>query len=354
MRFSCIAVCAVSGVIALPGPAFAQAGFQFPSCLASVVADPGGQFQRFVPPEARGPAARKVRGVVARSLTWRPGQTIKVCFKSGTRAAQQRVIRVAREWMQYANVVFDFEENAAPRACRGDGHEDIKIDFIDNKGWWSAYGTMSRHRDPSMNLQFFGIDTPLYTNGQPAPELELRKTILHEFGHALGMMHEHQSPNAECDSEIDWEAAYRMGARLGWDKNMVHAQMRQLANVEEFNMTAVDRRSIMHYSLPPELFKQGKSSRCWVAGNDDLSEQDRRFIAAMYPRGERPVETSSAPASGPAGAAPPTRGAKPPVALVNDKETLIKQYEELLRQAGVAADRIAELSREFRKAVLGQ
>lgn len=352
MRFRFIAVCAASSAIAFAGPAFAQAGFEFPSCLSSVVADPGAQFKRFIPPEAKGPAARQVRGVVARSLTWRPGQSVKVCFRSGTRGAHQRVIRVAREWMQYANVVFDFEENGAPRMCRGDGHEDIKIDFVDNRGWWSAYGTMSRQRDPSMNLQFFGVDTPRYTNGQPARELELRRTILHEFGHALGMMHEHQSPNAECDSEINWDAAYQMGARLGWDKQMVHAQMRQLANVEEFNMTAVDRRSIMHYSLPPELFNLGRNSRCWVVDNDDLSDQDRQFMAAVYPRGERPVETSSAPATAPTGAA--TRGAKPPMAAINDKETLIKQYEELLRQAGVAADRIAQLSREFRKTVLGQ
>ena len=83
-----------------------------------------------------------------------------MCFKSGTRGAHERVIRVAREWMQFANVVFDFQENGAPRQCKGG--EDIKVDFVDNKGWWSAYGTISRQRDPSMNLQFFGVDTPRY------------------------------------------------------------------------------------------------------------------------------------------------------------------------------------------------
>ena len=44
---------------------------------------------------------------------------------------------------------------------------------------------------------------------------------------------------------------------------------------------------------------------------------------------------------------------KPPVA-VNDRETLVRQYEELLRQAGLTAERIAELTREFRRTVLGQ
>jgi hypothetical protein len=353
MRLRFLVSCAVvAGQIVEIGPALAAGGFGFPSCTASLSTGPAAQIDRLVPSDAPAPVVQRLRGVVARALTWRPGQTIKVCFRSGSRGAHERVVRVAREWMQYANVVFDFHENGAPRRCRGDGHEDIKIDFTDNKGWWSAYGTISRQRDPSMNLQFFGVDTPRYANGQPAPELELRRIILHEFGHALGMMHEHQSPHAECDSEIDWDAAYRMGVKLGWDKDMVHAQMRQLINPEEFNMTAVDRKSIMHYSLAPELFKQGRNSKCWVPDNDDLSEQDRRFIATIYPRDGAPVATSGSPSTSPAAAA--TRGAKPPVAVVNDKDALVKQYEELLKQAGLAADRIAQLSREFRRNVFGQ
>jgi hypothetical protein len=328
----------------MAGPASAQEGFGFPSCLAS--------HQRLVPAEAPGAVARKMRGVVARALTWRPGQTIKVCFRSGSRGAHERVIRIAREWMQYANVVFDFEDNGTPRQCRGEGNEDIKIDFVDNRGWWSAYGTISRQRDPSMNLQFFGVDTPRYTNGQPAPEAELRRIILHEFGHALGMMHEHQSPNADCDREIDWEAAYRMGVKLGWDRDMVHAQMRQLTNLEEFNTTTIDRKSIMHYSLAPELFKLGRSSKCWVPDNNDLSEQDRSFIAATYPKeGRPPVAVSSSPDTQSSGVGA-TRGAKPGGG--QDRDALLRQYEDLLKEAGVSGDRAAEMARDFRQSVQGQ
>jgi hypothetical protein len=350
MRTHFIAAGAFAGAVLFAGPAVAQTGFGAPSCVATLVSGPAAAFKRFVPTEVKGPAAMQIRGVVARSLTWRPGETLKICFKAGSRGAHERVMRVAREWMLYADIVFDFEDNGVPRRCAGDGREDIKIDFVDNKGWWSAYGTLSRQRDPSMNLQFFGVDTPRHADGRPAPERELRRIILHEFGHALGMMHEHQSPVAACDGEIDWDAAYRMGQRMGWDREQVHAQMRALTQVAEFNMTEVDRRSIMHYSLPPELFKAGKSSRCWVPDNDDLSETDRRFIAAVYPKAGPPVHTSGLPRP-PPGAA--TRGAKPPVAR-DGREELVSRYEALLKQAGLAAGRIAQLTQDFRKAVFAR
>lgn len=351
MQFGWLAVCTLPLLTALATPARAQSNFGLPSCVSTLVSGPASAFKRFIPNEVKGPSELQMRGVVARSLTWRPGQTIRVCFKSGSRGAHERVIRVGREWMQYANIVFDFEDNGAPRLCTGDGRDDIKVDFKDFQGWWSAYGTLSRQRDPSMNLQFFGVDTPRYSNGQPAPEIELRRTILHEFGHALGMMHEHQSPVAGCDSEIDWEAAYKMGAQMGWDREKVHSQMGALIQISEFNVTEVDRRSIMHYSLPPEIFKRGRNSPCWIPDNDDLSALDKSFMASIYPKSGPPVATSGMPSAGPAGAA--TRGAKPPVAL-NDREALVRQYEELLKQAGLAAERIAQLTQEFRRTVLGQ
>ena len=146
-----------------------------------------------------------------------------------------------------------------------------------------------------MNLQFYGVDTPTLKDGQPAPEAPMRATILHEFGHALGLQHEHQSPNANCDAEIDWDAAYKVGADIGWDKGLVDRNFRQLASSTSLNATAVDRKSIMHYSLPPTLFKRGKQSACFVPENLELSQVDRTFIASIYPKDEAPMVVSGIP-----------------------------------------------------------
>ena len=348
MRIAVAAACALAAIaIAATGAVAQEAGFGHPSCIASTL--PAARAQtRLIPPELKEPSLGQVRGVVVRSLAWKRGDTIKVCFHTGTRKAQERVARIAREWMQYANVAFDFEENGAPRTCKGDNSEDIKITFEDNKGWWSVPGTASRKQNPSMNLQFFGVDTPILKNGQPAPEGPIRATILHEFGHALGLLHEHQSPTANCDAEIDWDAAYKVGAGIGWDKAQVDRNFRQLANTTELNATQVDRKSIMHYSLPPTLFKRGKESACFVAENLELSEQDRKFIASVYTKDEAPMVVSGVP--------PTTvvRGAAKRPASGEDRQALVKRYEELLKQSGVAAGKVRDLVAEFRKSMSGK
>jgi hypothetical protein len=346
MRLAVVAHCAACAVIATLGSATAQeAGYGQPSCIASTL--PAAQAQvRLIPAEIKGAPLAQVRGVVVRALTWKGGETVKVCFHGGTRKAQQRVARIAGEWMQYANVVFDFEESGAPRLCQGSGGADIKIAFEDNKGWWSVPGTTSRTQDPSMNLQFYGVDTPLLANGQPAPEAPMRATILHEFGHALGLLHEHQSPGANCDAEIDWNAAYKIGVEIGWDKVQVDRNFRQLAMNSSLNATKVDRKSIMHYSLPPTLFKRGKQSPCFVTENLEVSEQDRTFIASIYPKLEAPIVVSSAPPTAVARSV-----AKPPS---DDRQALVERYAGLLKQSRIEADKASTLIAEFRKAALGK
>jgi hypothetical protein len=347
MRLVVATACAAAASVAVNAGAHAQQGFDQPSCIASTL--PAARTEaRLIPAELKGPSLGQVRGVVVRSLTWKRGEVIKVCFISGTRKAQERVARIAREWMQYANVTFDFEENGAPRACKGDNSEDIKITFEDNKGWWSVPGTISRRQSPSMNLQFFGVDTPMLKNGQAAPEAPIRATILHEFGHALGMMHEHQSPNANCDAEIDWDAAYRVGAGIGWDKAQVDRNFRQLVSSSELNATEVDRKSIMHYSLPPILFKRGKDSACFVPENQELSEVDRKFIASVYPKEPAPVVVSNAPTG------MVTRGAAKRPAAAESGDALVKRYEDLLKQSGIEPAKARELVAEFRKSLTGR
>src|SRR6202035_3432372 len=82
------------------------------------------------------------------------------------------------ERANYANIKFDFSD-------RPGSH--IRVGFAQKCGHWSLIGNSAsdvEQDQPTMNLDI---------NNRTSEE-EFARSILHEFGHALGMLHEHQSP----------------------------------------------------------------------------------------------------------------------------------------------------------------
>ena len=111
----------------------------------------------------------------------------------------------------------------------------------------------------------------------------MRFKILHEFGHALGFEHEHQRPDLNCEAEFDPDALARWAAGVGWREADIRVNLRKLNPQGREVSARHDKQSIMHYSLAPEILRDGTSNRCWVAENLDLSEGDKEFARAQYP-----------------------------------------------------------------------
>lgn len=294
---------------------------------------------RLVPADLPEATRSRLRAVVVRTLTWRPGELVKVCFRSGTQAARARVARYASEWMRYANIRLEFGEPGNYRTCAGDNSEAIKIDFVDTgpkSGFWSALGTLSRKEEHSLNLAYLGRDQlPIDKQGRAMPEAESRRLILHEFGHALGLVHEHQSPAAQCGKEYYEEAVMAYGALRGWPKDQTIRNFQQYNEMPELNASAVDRRSIMHYSLPPWLFKAGDKSPCFVPTNFELSDGDKQFVARQYPAARSIGNVAGAPA--------PTLTRSGTATT-----TPVQEYAEVLKTSGLPPDRIEALVADFR------
>jgi hypothetical protein len=228
-------------------------------------------FDRILPrelhrrPSGGAAAARALpsRAVLVIAKRWLNGSTLRVSFLEGTASQQSLVKEFAPTWSEYANLKFEFGF---------DPDADIRIAFQSTDGAWSYVGT-----DCS--------DIPL---DQPTMNLGWQDegVILHEFGHAIGMIHEHQSPAGG----IQWNkpVVYRElgGPPNNWPKSVVDHNMFDTYDRDQTQFTELDPRSIMMYSFPARWTLNDFST----PENTELSEKDKNFIgsAAVYPKTPRP------------------------------------------------------------------
>jgi hypothetical protein len=111
-----------------------------------------------------------------------------------------------------------------------------------------------------------------------SPEDELRGVVLHEFGHALGLIHEHQDPVAA----IQWNRAAVIqelsGPPNNWSVEQIEFNVLTPAAPDDVDATPLDPKSIMMYPIPASWTMNGFST----GTNTDLSDLDRKFIRKQY------------------------------------------------------------------------
>jgi hypothetical protein len=209
------------------------------------------------------------RAIIDFRRLWVNGSTLQVRFLGGTGTQHDLVKEQADWWTQHANLNFDFN-NAA--------NAEIRIAFDSSDGAWSYVGTDALEQPPNaptMNLGFTDGGTPA-----------------HEFGHAIGLHHEHQN----SDGGIQWNRNEVIRALSGPPNNWTVAQIEHNVlnkySVDQVRGTKFDPDSIMLYFFPASWTLNNIGTK----ENDVLSDSDKDFIASAlaYPgRGgqtPKPVE----------------------------------------------------------------
>ena len=221
------------------------------------------------------------KGVINALKIWTTAYPqVRVCFFSGSDALRSRIAKIAMEWKSAApGVPLDFGNVENPRLCKSGDVNHIRVGFRFT-GYWSLIGQDSiKFAGPdeqSMNFERF--DT------SPPSDAEFHETVLHEFGHAIGLEHEHQNPLAKCKDEFDWPKIYSWLAEPpnNWSKEIVDHNM-SILNEPGLLASTFDRKSIMLYTFPPEYFKQGTRASCYNPPNTALSDGDKSIVQALYP-----------------------------------------------------------------------
>ncbi|KAL7910081.1 hypothetical protein GGI35DRAFT_447812 [Trichoderma velutinum] len=210
-----------------------------------------------------GPSGSPRMGLFVRKM-WANGRTLRVRFLSDPGSyIRGKVEKYAHVWSQYANLRFVFGQSEKA---------DIRISFVPG-GSWSYMGTdalLINPNEPTMNYGWFNNRTT---------EEEFSRTITHEFGHAIGCIHEHSQPFAN----IQWNkpVVYEEYARSnGWTTQVVDANVFSRYSTTDVAATAFDPISIMEYPIPKGFTTNGFT----VGWNTRLSPTDIAFIQRVYPK----------------------------------------------------------------------
>ena len=199
---------------------------------------------------------------------WPNGRVLTCKFLDGDPSWQQRVCNKAVIWSEYANITFNFIT---------DGDADIRISFSADAGSWSAIGTdclvesYFPKYQPTMNFGWLRGDTS---------DEEYGRVVVHEFGHALGCIHEHQQPN----ENLNWnrDAVYRTfsGPPNYWSNADIDSNILNKYGPDGMTATRFDMDSIMLYQFDGSLFQDGVGTPL----NVQLSSLDTGMISSMYPK----------------------------------------------------------------------
>lgn len=215
-------------------------------------------------------AVVRAEGAIDSNKKWARGQTLTVSFLNvvSQRIKNRIESNVRDAWEDACSIRFKFVPSSSA---------DIRITVFTGGGSWSYIGTDARTIAKGKQTMHFGWLS------DDLNEDKFRSVVLHEFGHSLGFIHEHQHP--EANTKIKWNRPavinYYSGPPNKWSIKKVEQNVLNRysgAQIKDEDRTAFDERSIMLYPTSAKHTLDGYSTG-W---NTRLSDSDRQLARGVY------------------------------------------------------------------------
>lgn len=208
------------------------------------------------------------QAVVYSKYKWN-ARTINIVFMDGEKERRDSVKLNAKIWTQFANIDFNFF----------DYEEVSKLEVLKKAHLLKSSAKISFHGSVNQSVigqRVGGLSASMTLPAVTGDVLADRRVVLHEFGHLLGLGHEHQ--NANSGGIFDPKMVEQMCRDFHLDEIDCSGQILGQTHEYEALLSEYDKNSIMHYSFHGKYLKSGQD----IEGASILSRTDAFYISMLY------------------------------------------------------------------------
>jgi hypothetical protein len=208
------------------------------------------------------------RAAALKGTRWDLKSTVDIRFLDGNKTLWDRVERDSKIWADLTGLTFNFIRS-------GNAVAPVRVAFSTSFGVQpEEFSSMIGSQARQIRSQFLPTIKLGFTNRVLADSKDTTRLIRHEFGHMMGLIHEHQNPTTKI--QFNRDALIAKFAPMGWSPSMVDSQIIQRFDPSKVEATTFDPDSIMLYAFDSSVANPPTKV------NYDLSDLDKKLIRRIY------------------------------------------------------------------------